>query len=197
MKKIAIAIISSIYAISIILIAFLGISGEILPSKIVVNVEQIVLDEVKGLDRGNYEYHYDGTDSEETLVYGVYSRPREDEINPETGEDQNLDKWDIDGVKMQYIVKIYNFNFIYDTEEWKFGQQKGTFKINSQVLPENASIQNVIYATSYTSSNISLSENGLITFEKLTTTARFTVTAKALDNSGTTSNIRFLVRSYK
>ena len=196
MKKVAIAIISSLYVIAIVLIAFLGISGEVTPSKEIVNVEQLVLEEVKGLENGRYEYFYDGSESEESKVYGVYSRPKENEINQSTGVDQYGDLWNINGVRMQYIVKIYNLNYVMDTPNWKVGQSQGTYQIHSQVIPENSSIQGVIYGSSETSV-ASVSESGLITFTKQSIATRYTVTAKSLDSTGVLINIRFIVGAYK
>ena len=195
MKKIVIIIVSFIYFIAVVLIAFLGIRSEVNPSKIVTEVETIVLDEVKGDEDGIYEYHYDGTESEDSLVYSVYQRPAEDEINKTTGTDIYGNLWNIGTEKMNFIVTFYNFNYIYDTDNWIGSQNKGTYQINASVIPENSTIQDLSYTTTNVD-DVTLSEKGLLTFNKFDQITRFTVKIKARDNSGTTVNVRFISQAY-
>ncbi len=195
MKKIMIAFVSLLYVTAIVVIAFLGIRAEVNPAKIITEVETIVLDEVKGTDSRKYEYYYDGTTDENKLVYGVYTRPDEEEINKTTGGDANGDLWNIGSDKMNYIVKIYNFKYVYDTPNWIGNQPKGTYQIKASVIPENSSMQDVLFATSF--EGVQLDEDGLLTFSKTTEILRFTVNIKSTDNSGTNINVRFLIQKYE
>ena len=195
MKKIVIAVVSVIYVVAIVFIAFLGIRAEVNPAKIITEVETIVLDEIKGSNSREYSYYYDGTTDEDKKVYSVLARPDEEEINKSTGGDANGDLWNIGTEKIHYIIKIFNFNFVYDTPNWVGNQQKGTYQLKPSVIPENSTMQDVLYSTTM-EEDIVLSETGLITFFKLEKIIRFTVNIRATDNSGTYINVRFLVQKY-
>ena len=196
MKKIIGLFISILFVSAIILVTFLGVRAEVNPSKNIVEVQTIVLDEIKGSESKEFNYHYDGSDNKSTLVYTVLARPFDNQINA-LGEDSKGNVWNMSGIKFQYIVKIMNFQYIYDTDNWISNQKKGTYQIRPSVIPENSTIQEVTYSSTIINNSIELSDKGLLTFkEKTDEVEAFTVTIKATDNSNTSVNIRFLVNKY-
>ena len=197
MKKIIALFISLLFVSAIILVTFLGMRAEVSPSKEIIEVQAIVLDEIKGSESKIFNYHYDGSEDESTLVYTVLERPFDNQINA-YGEDKDGNVWNLSGTKFQYIIKMINFNYIYETDNWMSNQKKATYQLRPSVIPENSTIQEVTYSSSIVTNNVELSENGLLTFkEKLEDDEIFTVNIKATDNSNTSANVRFIVNSYK
>lgn len=201
MKKAVIAIVSVIYVVSIIIVAFLGVQAEVLDNLVDINVEKIVLDELSDEDKlvgGEYTYYNDAIQSTASRVYSSYSRPNEEEIDPETGKKDTL-SWNIYeeekvADRFNYIIKVWNLNTIFDDPSWKDGV--GKFKINAHVLPENATKQKITYSV-IGSADVSIDENGVISLQKSTKPSIFEVIMYATDASQVYSKISFTVQKYK
>ena len=201
MKKAVIAIVSVIYVVSIIIVAFLGVQAEVLDNLVDVNVEKIVLDELSDEDKlvgGEYTYYNDAIQSTASRVYSSYSRPNEEEIDPETGKKDTL-SWNIyeEGKvadRFNYIIKVWDLNTIFDDPSWKDGV--GKFKINAHVLPKNATKQKITYSV-IGSADVSIDENGVISLQKSTKPSIFEVIMYATDASQVYSKISFTVQKYK
>ena len=202
MKKAMIAIVASIYVVSIIIVAFLGVRAEVLASLIDVNVERIVLDELSDEDKlvgGEYTYYNDAVQSISSRVYSSYSRPNEEEIDPETGKQGTL-SWNIyeegeeEPDKFNYIIKVWNLNTIFDDPSWRDGS--GKFKINAHVLPKEATKQKITYSI-IGNNEITIDENGVISLEKFDNISIFEVIMSATDSSQVFSKISFTVQKYK
>ena len=202
MKKAVIAIVSVIYVVSIIIVAFLGVQAEVLDNLIDINVEKIVLDELSDEDKlvgGEYTYYNDAIQSTASRVYSSYSRPNEEEIDPETGKKDTL-SWNIyeegqsEPDKFNYIIKVWNLNTIFDDPSWRDGV--GKFKLNAHVLPENATKQKITYSAVGTT-DVTIDENGVISLEKFANIRIFEVIMAATDASRVYSKISFTVQKYK
>ena len=190
MKKIIIGFISILYVTAIVIVGFIGIRMEVNPAKIVKEVEYIFLNEIKGDEDGIFEYYYDGSDDRDKLVYAVYSRPKKNQPDPYINDELDGEPWDFGGIKYDYMIRFYNLDFILQNENWINGQEKGTYMINVQVMPENSTVQEVSY---YTSSDEIIFDEGLITFAESNKGYRFDMNIMAADNSGTKIYIRFLI----
>ncbi len=199
MKKAITAIVSVIYVIAIILVAFLGVQAEIRESAKKVEATGISLLDLKDNPTGHYIYYYDGSENKSARVYEIISRPEEEQIDPVTKADEKGDTWEINNVKFGFIIKVFNLNYIIDTPDWKVGQIQGSYAINATVLPEDATMQSLLYSkVGAEDSSIEIdNKTGVITFPKLNSTTLFTVGVSATDNSGLTINIRFVVQKYK
>ena len=197
MKKAIIAIVSVIYVIAIILVAFLGVQAEIRESAKKVEATGISLSDLKDNPTGHYIYYYDGSENKNARVYEILSRPDEELIAEDGTYDKNT--WSAGGVDYGFIIKIYNLNYIIDTPDWKVGQTQGTYGINATVLPEDATMQSLLYSkVGAEESGITIDDKtGVLTFAKIDANALFTVGVSATDNSGLTVNIRFIVSKYK
>ena len=196
-----IAIVATIYVVSIIIVAFLGVRAEVLDSLVDINVENIVLDELSEEDKligGEYTYYNDAVQSTSSRVYSSYSRPNEEEIDPETGKQGTL-SWNIyeegeaEPDKFNYIIKIWNLKTIFDDPSWRDGV--GKFKIFAHVLPKEATKQKINYSI-VGSNDITIDENGVISLEKFATIKIFEVIMSATDSSQVYSKISFTVNKY-
>ena len=194
-----IAIVSVIYVIAIILVAFLGVQAEIRESAKKVEATGISLLDLKDNETGQYTYYYDGSANKSARVYTILSRPEEETINPETHTDEAGDTWEVNNVKFSFIIKVWNLNYIMDTPSWKPGQEQGKYAINASVLPEDATMQSLLYAkVGADESGITVDDKlGEVNFTKVESTTFFTITVSATDNSGLAVNIRFIVAKYK
>lgn len=199
MKKAMIAIVATIYVVSIIIVAFLGVRAEMLPALIDVNVEKIVLDELSSEELmvcGEYTYYNDATQSLSSRVYSSYSRPNEEDIGPDGKKDSNLWNYTEEGEepdKYNYIIKIWNLNTMFE-DGWRDGT--GKFKINAHVLPENATKQKITFSL-IGADDIFISEDGIISLSKFDTIRIFEVVMSSTDSSQVYSKISFTVRNYK
>ena len=141
MKKALIVIISAIYVIAIIIVAFLGSRAEI--SNETIYTEEIVL--------RNETFYYPGTTeaqkTQANMVYGVYKRPEESLIDPETGRDSvenlqwnynwNESKQKFEG-KRDYAILIYDTWYVYTLMNKELA-------LETTVLPENATKKDLSY----------------------------------------------------
>ena len=89
MKKAIIAIVSVIYVIAIILVAFLGVQAEIRESAKKVEATGISLLDLKDNPTGHYIYYYDGSENKNARVYEILSRPDEELIAEDGTYDKN------------------------------------------------------------------------------------------------------------
>ena len=200
MKKAVIAIVSVIYVVSIIIVAFLGVQAEVLDNLVDVNVEKIVLDELSDEDKlvgGEYTYYNDAIQSEESKIYTSFSRPLEEEID-EKGK-RGSETWNkVVGGEIQdrynYVIKIWSLKTIFSDPSWKDGA--GKFKINAHVLPKEATKQKINYAL-VGNDGITINEDGLITLAKFDGATSFEVIMTATDASQVYSKISFKVRRYE
>ena len=129
MKKALIAIISAIYVVAIIIVAFLGSRADIYNRT--VYAEEIVLlnENIVNPDTGD-------------VAIEVYKRPEESHIDPDTGID------DIEGInwnygekkdqKRDYAIFVYDTNFLYDT----MGK---TYALKTSVKPDDTTKKDLEY----------------------------------------------------
>ena len=189
-----IAIVSAIYVFAIILVAFLGVQSEI--HNATINVETIVLKDVAELAEGEEYTYYRSTTQQDntTRVYSITVRPLDENID-ENNYDVNGNLWEINEVKFNYIIKIWNFKYIYENSHWKDGQQN--FFLNAYALPEDSK-QDLRYILSNISEEyVTVSQEGVVRFEqKLTSVATFNLTISSTDTSGVKSYINFIVAPY-
>ena len=138
MKKVLIAIISTIYLVALVIVAFLGSQAEIVnrPTK----VEAIVLK--------NKHLPYPGVvtpQSVDDYIVTVFERPEESEIN-ENGKGygkndtnhEHLLSWNSGNKRRNYIVVIEDYRYLYD-------EMRGKYDINVEVLPANATDKSLLF----------------------------------------------------
>lgn len=200
MKKIMIAIVSAVFVISIVIIAFLGVQAQVHNETILVN--DIILDGFK-LDENNkvkpgeiVEYR----NSENKLIYSLYSRHLEEDIDESSGKDyyeQNL--WNAkNGDRYDYNIKIWDFNYVYESSDWLDG--KTNFKIKASTIPQNATKRGLIYVlnTSNAKDYVDVTSDGVITFKKkLESALPFVITVKTEDYSDVTKKIYITANKYE
>ena len=188
MKKAMIAIVSVIYLIAIIIVAFLGVRAEFIRSQERVDATGITLVDMKENTPGEVvNYYFDGPQNEEQILYTAYSRP---EVLDDEGYDEYGNLWKVptseENVYYDFILRIKKWKWLYNYE-WRDG--KTNFKVQGKVVPDNASQQDLVYSTTegnngtiYTLDN----DTGLIHFEQELINTRLTIpiTVSTTDNSG-------------
>ena len=190
-----IAIVSTIYLIAIIVVAFLGVRAEIIKSKERVDATGITLSEFKDNVPGEIvNYYFDGSESEDKILYTAYYKP---ETLDEEGYDDDGNLWrtpnytEENPIFYDYIIRIKKWTWLYNYE-WRDG--KTNFKINGKVVPDNASHQDLVYSTTEANEgDLYELENttGKIHFLKqLESRLLIPVTVATTDNSGIRVNVK-------
>jgi len=196
MKKALIAIISAIYVVAIIVVAFLGVRAQVITTTTL--VESIEIDDLYNKESGS-TYTFEAGNSK---IYTAYKRPDDSLIDPNEHKDSvNKIIWDDyqDNKlirKIDYAVRIYNFNYIYDSNEWRDGATK--FAINAKAYPRNATNLGLIYTIfGVDESYISIDKDGIMTFNSNTQgTKSFTLAITSTDKQSLTVYVKFTVRGY-
>ena len=202
MKKALVAIVSVIYVVSIIIVAFLGVRAEILSTLIDTPVEKILLDDLSSEDKlvgGEYTYYNDATQTHR--VYSEYSRPKDEEIGENGKKDGII--WNVyeegeeEPDKYDYSIKIWDLNTIYDDASWRDGE--GKFKIFAHVYPEDATNQNIVYSVSGATEEypVTIDKEGVISLPKAENIGMFDVIMSAADASLVMAKISVTVRNYR
>lgn len=187
MKKAMIAIVSVIYVIAIVIVAFLGVRAEFIRNQERVDATGITLIEMVDNTPGEVvSYYFDGSHNEEQILYTAYSRP--ETLDEEGYDEAHYNLWRIpDGSNENYdfIIRIRKWVWLYNYE-WRDG--KTNFKVNAKVVPDNASEQALVYSTTEGNEGTLYdldNDTGLIHFnEQLTNRLTIPVTVSTTDNSG-------------
>lgn len=191
MKKAMIAIVSAVYVVAIVIVAFLGVRAEI--SNITILVDNIQLLDLEDKEAGaSYTYYQDPLDTK-TRVYTVAKRPNEEDIS-----EAEYSLWNLQGRKFDYAYKIFGFKTVYDGISWRDGATH--FKVNAKAYPSDATKKELIYTLTGQEENVVTinKDNGEITFnKKLTSNTIFQVAIRATDKAATTININFVVAAYR
>ena len=178
MKKALIAIISVIYAVAIIIVAFLGTKNDI--SNRTVYAEEVLL--------LNEDIFYEGLPKVEgNLIIDVYKRPDESVIDKVTGigpatstsgaKTRNIN-WNFEfdettgdfNIKRDYAIFITDSNFFFD----KMGK---VLTLKAQVKPDDTTKKDLSYyieAPQKVKESLSISNNGEIAFTKAFTSSNWT-----------------------
>ena len=125
MKKALIALISTIYVIALVIVAFLGTRAEVVNR--VVYVEDIVLNNID-------MYRTDDPDEQipANRIIAVYKRPDASQID-ESGRDKVEPRinWDFEGLKRDYAIFIDDYYYYYE-------MRSTSYTISVSVIPDNA-----------------------------------------------------------
>ena len=198
MKKITALFVVVIYAISIIMVAFLGVQAEI--SNRTVEVTSIVLKEAEDANPGDQYFFPSGT-NKSSCIYQLDVRPKEEEIDEETGKKGTLTWNDSSGNRMDYIITIWNFNRVADDTSWRDGLMH--FNIGAMVEPHDATKKDLTYTIldsgGVTPDNASIDNLGVITFKEkfAVTVTNFYIHILPTDNSTATCLVQVRVTKYK
>lgn len=202
MKKALIAIITVIYAVAIIIVAFLGTKNEI--SNRTVYAEEVVL--------LNEDIFYEGLPKVEgNLIIDVYKRPDESVIDKETGvgpatstsgaKTRNIN-WNFEydettgdfNIKRDYAIFITDSNFFFD----KMGK---ILTLQAQVKPDNTTKKDLKYhlnAPDKVRETLEVSNAGEISFSKTFTSSSWTdFDAFVQTTDGSLVEIDVLVKVHK
>lgn len=194
MKKITIIIVSAIYVLSIVVVAFLGVLSEV--KNVTVPVEKIVLKEMRNVGFGGMLTYPQGTKAADS-IYAIFSRP---DSNGYVVDDPAAAEitWNVAGLDLDYVIQIRSLEAFFDSARWN--QTLGSFDLGAYVLPENATYTDIRYyldeKEKASEQGISLSEDGVVKFSSPLTEPFFSfiVSISAVDNSNVTCNVRFMVR---
>ena len=141
-----IAIVSTIYIIAIIIVAFLGVRAEFIRNQERVDATGITLVEMKENVPGEVvNYYFDGSQNEDQILYVAYAKP--EVLDAEGYDADHYNLWRIpngDNEDYDYIIRIKKWAWLYNYE-WRDG--KTNFKLNAKVVPDNASEKELIYST--------------------------------------------------
>lgn len=123
MKKALIALISTIYIIALVIVAFLGTRAEVINR--VVFVEDIVLNNTN-------IYRKNAEQIPANRIVAVYKRPDASQID-ENGRDkvETRINWDYEGIKRDYAIFIDDYYYYYEMISTRY-------TIDVSVLPEDA-----------------------------------------------------------
>ena len=197
MKKITFIFVGIVYFVAIIFVAFLGAQAEIANETILVT--QIVLKEAENLGKGEHLSYPEGSSIAQS-VYTLYTRPNEEDIDPETGKTDTI-IWNLtDKLRFDYVVQIRDFNTVCDSPSWKYGPMH--FDLGAYALPDNATKKNLRYSLTDSAGSqvetVSINELGVLEFKQRTESLNtFIVTILPTDNSQVSCRVRFMVRGYK
>ncbi|MBQ6730666.1 MAG: hypothetical protein IJR08_02025 [Bacilli bacterium] len=123
MKKALIAIISTIYVVALVIVAFLGTRAEVINR--VVFVEDIVLNNTS-------IYKRNAEQIPANRIVAVYKRPDASQID-ENGRDkvETRINWDFEGTKRDYAIFIDDYYYYYELISTRY-------TIDVSVIPEDA-----------------------------------------------------------
>ena len=182
-----IAIVSAMYIIAIVIVAFLGVRAEFIRNQERVDATGITLVELKeDVPGATANFYFDGSENEDKILYTVYSKP--ENLDAEGYDEARYNLWRIpDGSNMDYdyIIRIKKWTWLYNYE-WRDG--KTNFKIQAKVVPDNASEQELTYSTADANNGTIYdlnNETGTIHFnQQLENRLTIPVTVSTTDNSG-------------
>ena len=189
MKKALIAIISVIFVVSIVIVAFLGIRSEVHDTTIY--VEEIVL-----LNKDMYKPRVPETEA--NRVVRVMKRPEASEIGEDGIGITDGVNWDFNGRSRDYAIYVDNYDYL-------FSRMSGKYTIETSVNPVDATYKDLQFHLSYymelnqtIKDNISLTPTGELT---ITSTHKgwigFDVIISSTDMSGVEIDILFKISSYE
>ena len=187
MKKAMIAIVSVIYIIAIIIVAFLGVRAEFIRNQERVDATGITLVDMKENVPGEVvNYYFDGSHDEDKILYVAYAKP--EHLDDEGYDDDHYNLWRIpdgSGDDYDYIIRIKKWTWLYNYE-WRDG--KTNFNIHAKVVPDNASEQALVYSTTEGNEGTIYeldNDNGTIHFlSQLENRLTIPLTVSTTDNSG-------------
>ena len=187
MKKAMIAIVSAIYFVAIIIVAFLGVRAEFYRNQERVDATGITLEEMKENVPGEVvNYYFDGSHDEDKILYVAYAKP--ETLDSEGYDQDHYNLWRIpDGSNenYDYIIRIKKWTWLYNYE-WRDG--KTNFKVNAKVVPDNASEQALVYSTTEGNNGTIYeldNDTGKLHFlEQLENRLTIPITVSTTDNSG-------------
>ena len=189
-----IAIVAAVYTIAIILVAFLGIRAEI--HNPTVNVENIFLRDTDSMEAGEIFTYYSSETQQDTTtrIYSILIRPTDENID-ENHKDEEGNLWEINGNNYDYIVKIWNFNYIFENTNWRDGVS--FFDLGAYAYPSDAR-QTLRYVLSNISEEyLTVNQNGILHFEKkFTSLTNFDLSIAATDTSGVKLKLNFISVPY-
>ena len=197
MKKITFILVGVIYFAAIIIVAFLGVRAEV--SGQTIEVTAIYMEKAIGVDPGAYRTLPEGVEPKAS-TYVVYARPKEQDIDPETGKAGGI-TWNTGEYRYDYVVQIRNFNPIADDPNWVDG--RGHFSLKCFVAPEDATKQDLTYAltdsTGLSPENVTIDNQGMVTFVETPTAkaTHYNLLVAPTDNSLVRCHVRFTVVGYK
>ena len=196
MKKALIVIISAIYLVAIIIVAFLGSRAEITNETIY--AQEIVLK--------NESVYYPGTDdahkTEENMIIGVYKRPDESIIDPVTGKDsvENINwNYDYNEDEQKFEGRRDYAIFVYDTF-WLDEEMRKSYTPETEVLPEETSKKELTYSIGGGSagSTLTINNDGVISFSVEYTSWVFTdIEIRTTDGSKIKLDILLTIKYYE
>lgn len=187
MKKALIVIISAIYVIAIVIVSFLGARAEI--TNRIIYAEEIVL-----LNKNSY--YFNMPEEEENVFVGVYARPDEELIDPNTGYgliDEIMWNYNNGKSKRDYAIYIYDTNYLYEHAQKRYTLQ-------TSVKPETTTKKDLEYLFSggdKVTETLSIDKAGNITFsEEYTSWVNVDILVTTTDQSYVGIDILLCINKY-
>ena len=188
MKKALMVIISAIYIVAIVIVAFLGARAEI--SNRIIYAEEIVL-------LNENTYYPNKPEEEENIAVAVYKRPDEELIDQGTGYgliDEFQWNYNNGRSRRDYLIYVYDTNFLYES-------MRKIYTLYTSVKPEDITkkdLEYIITGGDKVTKTLSIDSAGKIYFsEEYTDSVDVDIIVKTTDQSYVEIDIWLRIAKYK